>query len=112
VFIDERTFFLILKDGTVYPVEIIVDGKAVSRLAMAPPLAQTAVPSVSINIGGDHVLVGSCVGPSVLLKAAHVEVEVEEIDVAPTAVVQDDNQMDYDDEDEGSYVFCCCYGQY
>jgi len=98
----------------VYPVEIVVDGKAVSRLAMAPPLAQTAVPSVSINIGGDHVLVGSCVGPSVLLKAAHVEVEVEEIDVAPTAVVQDDdNQMDYDDEDEGScFHFRYCCGQY
>ena len=112
VFIDERTFFLILKDGTVYPIEIVVDGKAVSRLAMAPPLAQTAVPSVSINIGGDHVLVGSCVGPSVLLKAAHVEVEVEEIDVAPTAVVQDDNQMDYDDEDEGSCPLFRCCGQY
>jgi len=105
VFIDERTFFLILKDGTVYPIEIVVDGKTVSRLAMAPPLAQTAVPSVTINIGEDHILVGSCVGPSVLLRAAHVEVEVEEMDAAPTAVVQDDDQMDYDDEDEGS--FCC-----
>jgi len=41
---------------------------------------------VSINIGGDHVVLGSCVGPSVLLNAAHVEVEVEETDVAPTAV--------------------------
>jgi cleavage and polyadenylation specificity factor subunit 1 len=68
----------------VYPVEIVVDGKAVSRLAMAPPLTQTAVPSVAINIGGEHIFVGSCVGPSVLLKAAHV---VEEIGVAPTAVV-------------------------
>ena len=36
---------------------------------------------VSINIGGDHVVLGSCVGPSVLLNAAHVEVEVEETDV-------------------------------
>jgi hypothetical protein len=62
-------------------------------------MAQTAVASVSIHIGGSHVLVGSCVGSSVLLKAAHVEVEVEEMDV--TAVVQDDNQMDYDDEDGG-----------
>ena len=44
-FIDERSFFLILKDGMVYPVEIVIDGKAVSRLAMAPSLAQTAVPS-------------------------------------------------------------------
>ena len=57
--------------------------------------------TVSINIGGSHILVGSCIGPSVLLKAAHVEVEVEEIDVALTAVAQDDDQMDYDDKDEG-----------
>jgi len=76
----------------------------VSRLSMAPPLAQTAVPSVTINIGEDHILVGSWVGPSVLLRAAHVEVEVEEMDAAPTAVVQDDDQMDYDDEDEGSFL--------
>jgi cleavage and polyadenylation specificity factor subunit 1 len=52
------------------------------------------VATVSINIGGSHILVGSCIGPSVLLKAAHVEVEVEEIDVALTAVAQDDDQMD------------------
>ena len=32
-----------------------------------------------------------------------MEVEVEEIDVALTAVAQDDNQMDYDDEGE-----CLC----
>jgi len=54
-------------------------------------MAQTAVASVSINIWGSHVLVGTCVGPSVLLKAAHVKVEVEEVDV--TAAVQDDNQI-------------------
>jgi len=66
-------------------------------------MAQTAVASMSINIGSSRVLVGSCVGPSVLLKAAHVEVEVEEIDV--TAAVQDDNQMDYDDEDGGLCLF-------
>ena len=58
------------------------------------------MPSMSINIG---VLVGTCVGPSVLPKAAHVEVEVEEIDV--TAAVQDDNQMDYDDKDGGLCLF-------
>ena len=111
VFIDERTFFLILKDGTVYPVEIVVDGKAVSRLAMGPPLAQMAVPSMSINIGANHVLVGSCVGLSGLLKAAHVEAEVEKIDAALTAVVQDDNQMDYSDEGEGLCLFFGCCGQ-
>jgi len=105
-------FFLIPKDGTVYPVKIVLDGKAVSRLAMAPSLAQTVVPSLSINIWGNHVLAGSCVWPSVLLKVAHVEMEVEKIDVALTVVVQDDNQMDYDDEDEGLCLFFGYCGPY
>ncbi|KAF8191243.1 CPSF A subunit region-domain-containing protein [Pholiota molesta] len=100
VFVDDRTFFLILKDGAVYPVEIVVDGKTVSRLTVSPPLAQTAVPSVATNLGADHIFIGSAVGPSVLLKAAHVEEEVEDnMDAAP-AVVQDDDQMEYEDEDE------------
>ncbi|KAF8970332.1 CPSF A subunit region-domain-containing protein [Flammula alnicola] len=103
VFIDDRTFFLILKDGTVYPVEIVVDGKTVSKLTISPPLAQTSVPSIAKNLGDDHIFVGSSVGPSVLLKAAHVQEEIEkdDIDMAPSAVVKDDDQMDYDDEDEG-----------
>ncbi|KAF9486143.1 hypothetical protein BDN70DRAFT_870239 [Pholiota conissans] len=103
VFVDDKTFFLILKDGSVYPVEIVADGKTVSKLTMSPPLAQTAIPSAVMNLGDDHIFIGSCVGPSVLLKAAHVEEEVDEsMDAAP-AVVQDDDQMDYDDEDEDIY---------
>jgi hypothetical protein len=85
------------------PVEIIVDSKAVSRLAMA----QMAVASVSINMGAAMFW---WVAASVLLKAAHVEVEVEETHV--TAVVQDDNQMDYNDEDGGLCLFFGCCGRY
>lgn len=102
VFVDDKTFFLVLKDGTVYPVEIVVDGKTVSKMTISPPLAQISVPSVAKNLGDDHIFIGSTVGPSVLLKAAHAEEEVEKdnLDTAP-AIVQDDDQMDYDDEDEG-----------
>lgn len=78
-----------------------MDGKTVSKLTMSPPLAQTSIPSIARNIGNDHIFVGSTVGPSVLLKAAHVEEEVEkdDMDVTPTAVVQGDKEMDYDDDD-------------
>ncbi|KAF8156589.1 CPSF A subunit region-domain-containing protein [Crassisporium funariophilum] len=103
VFAGDRTFFLILKDGTVYPVEIVVDGKTVSKLTISPPLARTSIPSVAKSIGPDHIFIGSTVGPSVLLKAAHVEEEVgkdQEMDTAPTAVVQEDDDMDYDDDDD------------
>ncbi|KAF9527699.1 CPSF A subunit region-domain-containing protein [Crepidotus variabilis] len=105
VFVDDKNFFVILKDGTVYPVEIVVDGKTVSKLTMAPPLAQTSIPSIAMYIGEDHIFVGSTAGPSVLLKSAHVEEEVEPDgpDAAPTAVVQDDNTMDYDDDDADIY---------
>ena len=47
-----------------------------------------------------------------LLKVAHVEMEVEKIDVALTVVVQDDNQMDYNDENEGLCLFFSYCGQY
>lgn len=103
VFVDDKNFFIILKDGTVYPIEIVVDGKSVSKMLMSPPLAQTSVPSIVRNIGNDHIFVGSTAGPSVLLKAAHIEEELEqnEFQVAPNAVVQNDDVMDYDVEDEG-----------
>ena len=106
VFVDEKTFFLVLKDGTVYPVEITLDGKIVSNMTMSPPLAQTSVPSIVKNIGDDHIFIGSTVGPSVLLKAARVEEEVEENELMdfPTAVIQEDTTMDYDDEDEGLHL--------
>ncbi|KAF8816784.1 hypothetical protein BYT27DRAFT_7181242 [Phlegmacium glaucopus] len=105
VFVDEKTFFVILKDGAVYPVEIVVDGKTVSKLTMSPPLAQSSIPSVAMNIGNDHIFIGSTVGPSVLLKAAHVQEDIhkdedgDEGHSAPAAVVQGDS-MDFDDDDD------------
>ena len=103
IFVDEKTFFIVLKDGTVYPVDILVDGKTISKLTMSPPLAQTSIPSIVRKIGNDHIFVGSTVGPSVLLKAARVEEEVQgdELTKIPTAVVQEDDAMGYDDDDEG-----------
>jgi len=64
--VDEKTFFLVLNDGTVYPVDILVDGKTVSKLVMSPPLAQTSIPSIVRNLGNDHIFIGTTVGPSVL----------------------------------------------
>jgi len=103
IFVDEKMFFLVLNDGTVYPVDILVDGKTVSKLVMSPPLAQTSIPSIVRNLGNDHIFIGSTVGPSVLLKAARVEEEVEgnESEQVPTAIVRGDDAMEYDDDDEG-----------
>jgi cleavage and polyadenylation specificity factor subunit 1 len=62
-FIDERTFIqvLVLRDGTVYPVEVTIDGKTVSRLSMMPALVQTTIPSLLKKINNDYVLIGSTV---------------------------------------------------
>lgn len=103
VFVDDRNLFVILKDGTVYPLEIVVDGKTVSKLTMSPPLAQTSIPSVLRKLDDDHFLVGSSVGPSVLLKAAHIEEEVAEdhdMEAAPATVVYDADDMEFDDDDD------------
>ena len=63
-----------------YLVEIVVDGTTVSNLMMSPPLAQSSIPSVAMSIGNDHIFIGigSTVGPSVLLEAAHVEKDMDQ----------------------------------
>lgn len=106
-FIDDKTVFVVLKDGTVYPVELVVDGKTVSKLSMAPALAQTSIPSVVRKISNDHLLIGSTVGPSVLLKTARVEEEISDDDVmttAPTAVVDIDDSMELDDDGDSQLL--------
>jgi cleavage and polyadenylation specificity factor subunit 1 len=66
VFVDDRILYVIQKDGTVYPLEIVVDGKTVSKLTMLPQ-AETSIPSFMKKLDEDHFLVGSSVGPSVSL---------------------------------------------
>ncbi|KDQ53751.1 hypothetical protein JAAARDRAFT_136615 [Jaapia argillacea MUCL 33604] len=107
VFVDDRTVFIILRDGTVYPIEIIVDGKTVSKLTMSKALAQTTIPSVIKRIHEELLLIGSTAGPSVLMKAARVEeVVVGDVDdepSAPATVVDQKDAMDLDDDDDDIY---------
>ena len=104
-FVDERTLFLFTPDGTVYPVELVQDGRNVSRLTMSAALARTTIPAVVKKMGDDHLFVGSIAGPSVLLRTARVEEEIVDEDVemaeGPAAVVDTSNAMDVIDDDEG-----------
>ncbi|KAL0062576.1 mRNA cleavage and polyadenylation factor subunit [Marasmius tenuissimus] len=97
-FVDEKTILVTLKDGTVYPVELVVDGKTVTKLTIGSPLAQTTIPSLARTISAPDGLwfLGSTVGPSVLLKTVKVEVEVEE-DASAATTFQD---IVMDDEDD------------
>ncbi|KIM78173.1 hypothetical protein PILCRDRAFT_98438 [Piloderma croceum F 1598] len=98
-FVDDRTLFVVLKDGTVYPVEIVVDGKTVSRLTMAAALAQTTIPAVVERLSDEHLFIGSTVGPSVLLKATQAVESDAELSSARAAVVDVRESMDMDDDD-------------
>ena len=101
---DKKTMFLFLKDGTVYPVDFVAEGKSMSKLNMGHAIARTTIPAVVRRITESHLFIGSAVGPSVLLKTAHVEEEVDddEMGVSPSAVVQMGHNMDLDlDDDEG-----------
>ncbi|KAG8216364.1 CPSF A subunit region-domain-containing protein [Butyriboletus roseoflavus] len=105
VFADEKTFFVIRKDGMIHSIEIISDGRTVSRLVLSPALAQTTIPTVTRQLGWGMLFVGSTVGPSVLLRAVRVEEEVvegeaEDTSTALTAVVDTKNAMDIDDFDD------------
>ncbi|KAG7097937.1 hypothetical protein E1B28_005248 [Marasmius oreades] len=96
-FVDDKTILVVLKDGTVYPVEIVVDGKLVTRLTMGSALAQSTIPSLARMISEGTLFLGSTAGPSVLLKTTRVEEEVEEGEFKANAV--QDVVMD-DDEDD------------
>ena len=102
-FVEERTLFVVLIDGTIVPFEFVVDGKVVSRLVMGAALAQTTSPTVVRKVHGGHLFVGSMVGPSVLLRTASVEELVTDADdmatSGPAAVVDAGNAMDLDDDD-------------
>ncbi|KAL5476911.1 CFT1 [Sanghuangporus weigelae] len=113
-FIDPRTFFIFTRDGSIYPVEIVMDGRTALRLALGPAMSQTTIPSVVKNVAiGNNVrddesranviFVGSTVGPSVLLRTTRVEEEIprdkREEDV-PAAVADNPMAMDLDDEDD------------
>ncbi|GJE96309.1 CPSF A subunit region-domain-containing protein [Phanerochaete sordida] len=104
VFVDDKKFFLLLSDGTVYPVEVHADGRTVSRLTLGSALARTTIPTIVRRVSSDNLFIGSTVGPSVLLKTSHVEEEIKdedvEMDTAPAAVVDEANEMDLDDDDD------------
>lgn len=121
-FVDDKTLFVILQDGSVYSLEIIVDGKSVSRLKLGnEALARTTIPCLVNRIGsagigatGSLMFVGSMVGPSVLLKSVRVEEEVEDEDdtmdgggTAAPVVVDTQSRMQIDDDDDGSYASFC-----
>ncbi|KAI0264066.1 CPSF A subunit region-domain-containing protein [Russula aff. rugulosa BPL654] len=103
-FVEERTLFVVLVDGTIVPFEFVVDGKVVSRLVIGNALAQTSSPMVVRKVHGEHLFVGSMVGPSVLLRTASVEEPVTDADdmatSGPAAVVDAGNSMDLDDDDD------------
>ncbi|THH10614.1 hypothetical protein EW145_g1206 [Phellinidium pouzarii] len=113
-FVDERTFFLITRDGLIFPVEVIMDGRIVTRLSLGPAMSRTTIPSFARSLSfsgsggdeaiqGDVLFLGSTVGPSVLLKATRVEEEIvksESKGDAPAAVVDVPMNIEIDDEDD------------
>ncbi|KAJ3476928.1 hypothetical protein NLI96_g10812 [Meripilus lineatus] len=103
VFVDDKTLFAILKDGSVFPVEIVSQGRTVSGMKIGAAVARTTIPALVKRVPDDHVFVGSIVGPSVLLKTARVEediVEEADADLPAAAVVDQTDAMDLDDDDD------------
>ncbi|KAH9930484.1 CPSF A subunit region-domain-containing protein [Epithele typhae] len=95
--VDDRTLFLFLRDGSVYPVELVQDGRTVTKLTMGNALARTTIPAVVKRAAEEeYVFVGS------MTARVQEEIVEEDVDMAgPAAVVdaeKDDDMMD-DDED-------------
>ncbi|KAL1736023.1 CPSF A subunit region-domain-containing protein [Schizophyllum commune] len=105
IFVDDKTAFVILKDGTIYPVELVTAGRVVSKLALGSPLAKTTIPSVLRRINNDYLLVGSTSGESALLRTSWVEEEIDDdvdmdANTSAAAPEQQDVEMDDDDDDD------------
>jgi len=99
VFVDEKTFFLVRRDGMIHPVEIVLDGRTVSKLVLLPVIAQTTIPAVTRLLNEDLLFVGSMIGPSVLMKTAREEVPLEQPvqqAITPSNLL---DSMDLDDDD-------------
>ena len=101
-FIDGKTFVIVLRDGTVYPVEVTVDGKTVSKLSIGPALARATIPSVLKRVTDDLLFLGSTVASSLLLRTFHVEEEIKDDPAPKVPVIPTVNAgapMDLDDDD-------------
>ncbi|CAK5269347.1 unnamed protein product [Mycena citricolor] len=102
LFVDDKTLYLFLKDGNLYPIEFLSDGKLISKLAISVPLAQTTVPQITCKVDSDHFFVGSLVGPSVLLNVSRVEEELED-DIEMGAPQKEEAAMEIYEDDEDIY---------
>ncbi|KAJ7583446.1 CPSF A subunit region-domain-containing protein [Mycena floridula] len=98
-FIDEKTMLVILRDGTVYPVDVISEGKSVIKLDMKEAIARTTIPSVLKMLEDGLMFVGSTSGPAVLLQATKFE-EEEDVEMATVEV---EHTMEVDDDDDDIY---------
>jgi cleavage and polyadenylation specificity factor subunit 1 len=100
-FIDDKTFVIVLRDGTVYPVEVAVDGKTVSKLSVGPALARATIPSVLKRLNDDLLFLGSTVASSLLLRTFRVEEIINNpvLDSLSTPSVDVGVTMDLDDDD-------------
>lgn len=109
VFVDEKTIFVMAVDGVVYPVELIVEGRAVTSLVIGAALAQLTIPSVLSDVGSDHLFVGSTVGPSLLLKTVRVVEEIrKDTSHSPTTEEMPEVDMDLDlDDGDHDHGFNC-----
>lgn len=106
-FVDDTNFLVILANGVVIPVEIVAEGKTVSALKMGAPQAQTTLPSTVTKGPDGYMFIGSTSGPSVLVKADRLEVEVpEEAGDQPVGVVNSATTMDVDDDGLWSPISC------
>jgi cleavage and polyadenylation specificity factor subunit 1 len=106
-FVDDTNFLVILTNGVVIPVEIVAEGKTVSALKMGAPQAQTTLPSTVAKGPDGYIFIGSTSGPSVLVKADRLEVEVPgEVGDQPVGMVNSATTMDVDDDGLWSPVSC------
>jgi cleavage and polyadenylation specificity factor subunit 1 len=106
MFVDERTIFVFSAGGLVYPVEVVVEGRAVTSLIISPPIVQLTIPTTLCSVGSDHLFVGSTVGPSLLLKTFHVLEEVRKSALhSPVAIGEDSADIDMDLDDGESLGF-------
>lgn len=88
---------VVLRDGRMFLVELLADGKTLNRLEVGQHIGKTTLPSLLMPLSGEFLFVGSCAGESVLLRV--IRTTTTTLVEAPP--VKNDSDMEQDSDDDG-----------
>lgn len=92
--LDDRNILLVLSNGNIHVINVVVDGRMVSKLTIDEAIACASSPSVVVPVSRDHLFVGSSAGPGLLLRSLWHEIKKTGGEVPAPATQDEDIDID------------------